>query len=733
MAAPLATPVQRARDTEFKKQSYQGQPPPSELACCQQPACTIHEEALPHVRALVDTDAVVPTERSPARGRGGGRRPDEGGDSPSGPESPGGGFERTKSEVVRQDDPGPPQDSFPAAFLGPPLSFSAQAVKSVGDASGYPALPFGADTKAPYAATSAPKYDTTTPSKAPYAATTASKYDTTPALPQDDASGDAAGDDAEAAVVAGAAAMPAAAATGADGAYAAGGGLSAMGGTMTGGGGAGKGEHDRGVAALVQAAAVSREFKGRYTLGKRLNAGAQGVTYLATATFSGRQVVVKKPNDSKDVSDYTLLSTKTHPHIVRVYELFQDPCETFIVMEYGGGGDLFHAIEALKMPSQNWTCAMFRQVVWGVRYLHDYFEESHNDIKPENIFLDRPSASNADVPRAMIGDFGCVKKIGRARNGGDPRYRAPETFDYPAFGRASDVWSLGVTLFEIASGGLMVYLNTQNLSSWDKFRKSGKWDMLLQNLTRGALVPLEGLKGTGPEMTQLKELLGGMLSPTINRRWSLSQVLDAGWMKLSTEGSQVAFHEETAVQLRKRSQRHVLDIALLNLVGSMLQGESIRHYQVIWDRYDLDASGAMQLEEFTKLVEDLGLNKEKAAHSDGTFQVKGMPAMSAQDVFALADGNHSGAIEFNEFIGLMFNPDELSDQERMEFFKHAFLTLAGEDGKINAEELAGVFANNSWTQAKASAEVVQRLFKELDTDDNGFVDYSEFAAYMENL
>ena len=56
----------------------------------------------------------------------------------------------------------------------------------------------------------------------------------------------------------------------------------------------------------------------------------------------------------------------------------------------------------------------FFTYTWQVKYIHDEFKCSHNDIKPENILLARKPASPEDVPRAMIADFGCMTTLSEA-------------------------------------------------------------------------------------------------------------------------------------------------------------------------------------------------------------------------------------------------------------------------------------------------------------------------------
>lgn len=498
-------------------------------------------------------------------------------------------------------------------------------------------------------------------------------------------------------------------------------------------------------AAIRSAAAQIKTFTDRYELGKRLNAGMQGVTYLAKAKFSGRPVVVKKPNDATDTSDFDLLKKKTHPNILRVFEIFEDPLETYIVMEHCEGGDLFHAIERMKAPTQNWSACVFRQVLWGMKYLHEAFNESHNDLKPENIFLDRPPAGPSDVPRAVIGDFGCLKRIGVVGTGGDPRYRAPETFDNPVYGTETDMWSLGVTLYEIVSGGLLIYIDESNTSGWEKFSKSKAWDKFRQKWQKGQKPSLERLgkvttveqedhtvvKASGrPELEQLKALLTGLLQVSPDRRFTVDNALHEPWLHLSHSEKPIPFDHEVADALSRRARRHVMDIALLNLIGGFLQGENLRHYQAIWNKYDVDADGRMWYEEFEKMCKDMDLNAGDGSYAFMKAYNTDSPP-NIQDLFLLADVNHSGAIDFKEFVGIMFDTDQLSSEECQQYIKQAFRRLAGADNLLSAEELAGVFECED--APPDAPEVVQAIFNDMDIDDNGYVDLQEFSKYMDNL
>merc|ERR1719387_3069550 len=120
-------------------------------------------------------------------------------------------------------------------------------------------------------------------------------------------------------------------------------------------------------------------------------------------------------------------------------------------MECCSGGDLFGAIEhcfdSFGGITIEFIQGMMAQAMKGILYIHTEFRECHNDIKPENVLLDRKPSAITDIPRAMIADFGCVSGDGSGATG-DPRYNAPELWKGGVVSFASDVWALGVMLYE---------------------------------------------------------------------------------------------------------------------------------------------------------------------------------------------------------------------------------------------------------------------------------------------
>jgi eukaryotic-like serine/threonine-protein kinase len=140
-----------------------------------------------------------------------------------------------------------------------------------------------------------------------------------------------------------------------------------------------------------------------------------------------------------------LLRRLTHPHIVRGYAFIAGP-PPVVVTETLGGQTLAHLIETTGRLAAAEAAVLGAQLSSALSYLHGcgYL---HLDLKPSNIVVERG--------RAVIVDLSIARRPGRARPGlGTWCYLAPEQ----AFGRplspATDVWGLGVVLFEALSGAL---------------------------------------------------------------------------------------------------------------------------------------------------------------------------------------------------------------------------------------------------------------------------------------
>eukprot|EP00965_Chrysotila_dentata_P029496 980346-Pleurochrysis_carterae.AAC.1 len=202
-----------------------------------------------------------------------------------------------------------------------------------------------------------------------------------------------------------------------------------------------------------------------------LGRGMHGSAVLLTHPQSGALVVSKeltitaseKESTASDVAnEIAILASLHHSHIVAYLGSFKTECVLSIVMEYAPGGTLSEAIEQAKQESRLFTLSTvmrwLTQLASAMHYMHSR-RVLHRDLKAGNIFLTSLHAE-ADV---KIGDFGVSRMLSTQSNMahtvcGTPYYLSPELVRGSAYSEPSDVWALGVLLFELIT--LQVFVNS---------------------------------------------------------------------------------------------------------------------------------------------------------------------------------------------------------------------------------------------------------------------------------
>jgi eukaryotic-like serine/threonine-protein kinase len=196
------------------------------------------------------------------------------------------------------------------------------------------------------------------------------------------------------------------------------------------------------------------QIVGKYKILSTIGSGGFGTVYLAEDTWIDKKVALKVPH--KQTADFgemlregRLLASLNHPNIVAILTAEKPENVFFIVMEFVPGETLETIISregALELSrALDYTC----QICNAVDHAHRH-GVLHRDLRPSNVLV-------AENGMLKVADFGTSRFLEIAAHGttviGSPPYMAPEQFHGKAV-FASDVYSLGVTMYQMLTGAL---------------------------------------------------------------------------------------------------------------------------------------------------------------------------------------------------------------------------------------------------------------------------------------
>ncbi len=196
------------------------------------------------------------------------------------------------------------------------------------------------------------------------------------------------------------------------------------------------------------------QIVGKYKILSTIGSGGFGTVYLAEDTWIDKKVALKVPHKQgvdfgELLREPRLLATLSHPNIVTIVTAEKQENIFFIVMEFVPGETL-EAIIAREgvldlAATLDYTC----QICNAVDYAHRQ-GVLHRDLRPSNVLV-------TESGMAKVADFGTSRFLEIAAHGttviGSPPYMAPEQFQGKAV-FASDLYSLGVTMFQMLTGDL---------------------------------------------------------------------------------------------------------------------------------------------------------------------------------------------------------------------------------------------------------------------------------------
>ncbi|HKG64845.1 MAG TPA: protein kinase [Solirubrobacteraceae bacterium] len=197
---------------------------------------------------------------------------------------------------------------------------------------------------------------------------------------------------------------------------------------------------------------------GTYEIVRMLARGGMAVVYLVHQPALDRDVVLKRLDlEGRDpalaqrfVREARLAATLDHPNIVTLFDFFEHDGVPYIAMEYVAGGSLRELVGRLSLPQ---VCGIVEGVLAGLGHAERQ-GIAHRDLKPENLLLTRRG-------NVKIADFGIARAYTHALTQrltapgmaiGTPAYMAPEQATNESLGPSTDLYSLGVIVYELLAG-----------------------------------------------------------------------------------------------------------------------------------------------------------------------------------------------------------------------------------------------------------------------------------------
>ncbi|KAM0944140.1 putative protein kinase CAMK-CDPK family [Dioscorea sansibarensis] len=464
-------------------------------------------------------------------------------------------------------------------------------------------------------------------------------------------------------------------------------------------------QHKRSGSAGLQANSVLKRptdnLKDLYTLGRKLGQGQFGVTYLCVEKSTGKEYACKsiakrKLTSDEDVEDVRreiqiMHHLSGHPHVISIKGAYEDAMAVHVVMELCGGGELFDRIIKKGHYTERKAAELTRIIVGVVEACHS-MGVMHRDLKPENFLF----VSNKEEALLKTIDFGLSIFF---RPGdtftdvvGSPYYVAPEVLR-KKYGPEADVWSAGVIIYILLSGVPPFWAENEQ----------GIFEQILNGSLDFESDPWPSIS------VSAKDLVRKMLVRDPKKRLTAHEVLCHPWIQVGSTAPDKPLDSAVLSRLKQFSAMNKLKKMALRIIAENLSEEEIAGLKEMFKMIDADNSGQITFEELKAGMERVGANLKES------------------EIYALmqaADVDNSGAIDYGEFIAATLHLNKVEREDHL----YAAFSYFDKDG-------SGYITQDELQQAcdEFGIENVQleEMIGEVDQDNDGRIDYSEFVAMMQ--
>ncbi|KAF7818888.1 calcium-dependent protein kinase 20 [Senna tora] len=447
----------------------------------------------------------------------------------------------------------------------------------------------------------------------------------------------------------------------------------------------------------------TENLKDVYSLGRKLGQGQFGTTYycLEKATgkeFACKSIAKRKLTTQEDVEDVRREIQIMHhlagnPNVIQIVGAYEDAVAVNVIMELCSGGELFDRIIQRGHYTERKAAQLARVIVRVVEACHS-LGVMHRDLKPENFLF----VSQEEESLLKTIDFGLSVffKPGQTFTDvvGSPYYVAPEVLR-KHYGQECDVWSAGVIIYILLCGVPPF---------WDE-TEQGIFEQVLKG-------ELDFVSEPWPSISEsAKDLVRRMLLRDPKKRMTAHEVLCHPWVQVDGVAPDKPLDSAVLTRLKQFSAMNKLKKMAIRVIAESLSEEEIGGLKEMFKMIDADNSGQITLEELKNGLERVGADLKESEI---------LWLMQAADI------DNSGTIDYGEFLAAMLHVNKVQREDHL-FAAFNYFDKDG-SGYITRDEL-----QHACEQFGLQDVQLDDIIREVDRDNDGRIDYSEFVAMMEDV
>ena len=453
-----------------------------------------------------------------------------------------------------------------------------------------------------------------------------------------------------------------------------------------------------------------------YEVLKKIGEGASAKVYKVKEKSSGEIRAMKQVEKSKlpDVryfeTEIKILSLLDHPNIVRLFEVFEDSKNFYLIMELCTGGNLISRMGNKRLKEKQ-AAVLMEQVVSAIAYCHEK-GICHRDLKPQNVLFCNESP---DSPVKVV-DFGISKifdpslanlqkdlqednKLKKMDSQiGTLFFISPEILK-GSYNEKCDIWSLGIILYYLLCG-------------YPPFEGGNDGILIQQILESKIKYPKEDWKNISESA---KDLINKMLCPE-KKRISAKEIMYHKWFKTKLKKQlekKITFDFD---KLSKYKNFNILKKSILLFLASRLNSEESKAIAEIFKKIDECKTGTINFDDFKNFI----INNQDQEIIGGENDEEIKKKFLEIDV----DGNNK--IDFTEFLAANMDKTIYKDKEKLRVAFDLFDT--DKNGIISKDDIINILKMEDLYDAK---KLVSDLIDPNDINKDGKIDFDEFCKLME--